>query len=90
MILEKRLQLLRLRRRGHDALRPVRGDGEAVAVRQGLGGAEDDAARLLLDDLGVLAARALRPGIERGLREAYVLGQRDARLGKIESEEAGS
>ena len=73
-------------RRAHHALLPGRRDGEPVAGGQRPRGAEHDAARLLLDDGGVLAGGVLRAGVERGLPERHRLGQGDARLGLIDRE----
>ena len=69
-----------------DALLPCRRHGEAAVRRQSPRGAKDDAAGRLLDDSGILAARALRPGIERALLERHARRQRDARLGLIDRE----
>ena len=55
-----------------------------LATGIGLCGAEHDAAGLLLDDAGVLAARALRPGVERALLERDLVRQIDARFGDVD------
>ena len=86
VVLQEPAGLLRRAGRAHQALRPGHGDGQPVARGQRLGGAEHDAARTLLDDGGVLSARALRPGVERRLPQRNRLGQCDARLGLIDGE----
>ena len=69
IVLQPIARLLRARGRLDHALLPAGGDRQPVVRRQRAGGAEHDAAGPLLDHAGILALRALRPGVERGLRE---------------------
>ena len=86
IVLQPPAGLLGRARRRDEALLPCGRDGEAVSRRQCAGRPEHDLARLPGDDRGVLASRALRSGVERGLPERHRLGQRDARLGDIDRE----